>query len=323
MTTIVRKGAGRPAHAARQRKHAQRTPLPPKGVTELLNTTLRPDAADAIEAELKAQKAAKKASAAKKAPARKTTTRKAAAETETAKKAPAAKKATTKKAAPAKKAAVKKAAAPKPVEKPSDPLLEKSMRKAEADAEVARSAGWNVEVAQADGPSKVLVVATRRVEEESLTETVTVTYNGGFLDHAERPVFLVRPDSGAARKVLLKNSSEFRRQVTEPDSERPISRNVKRPGRPAGSRKATPEDEAESARMDLSKLSDEEVIEALRGKKITWRNSAKNVVMEAQISHRPAAKIFITVHEGKRILNFNEVDGPFRSVYVNKIFRAK
>ena len=312
MTTIVRKGAGRPAHAARTRKHAQRTPLPPKGAE------LKPTTSDVIAEE----HATRKRAAAAETPAKKTTTKKTA----TAARKSTAKKAATpepaKKAPAAKKATAKKAAAPKPVEKPADPLLEKSMRKAEADAAVAREAGWDVTVVQANGPSKVLVVATKRIEEESVTETVTVTYNGGFLDHAERPLFTVRPDAGEMRKVLLKNSSEFRRQVSESDDERPISRMVKRPGRPAGVRKASAEEEQESSRVDYSKMSDEDVIEALRGKKITWRNSAKNIVMEAQISHRPAAKIFITVHEGKRILNFNEVDGPFRSVYVQKIFRA-
>lgn len=338
-TTVVRKGANRASHAAKTRRHAQRTPLPPKGVTELLNTSLRPDAADAIAEELETQKAAKKTAAARKSGARKTTTAKTAEEKPAAKKAPAAKKTTTrkaaepkapaaKKAAPAKKATPAKKAAPaKPAEKAADPLLAKSMHKAQLDAEVARAAGWDVDVVQEDGPSKVIVVAVKRIEEAKVTETVTVTYNGGFLDHAQRPLFIVRPDAGEMRKVLLKNSSEFRRQVTEPDDERPISRKVKRPGRPAGSRKVREDEAEESPRVDFAKLSDEEVLNALRGKRITWRNTAANVLMDGVIPARTTVKnFFITTNPrtNERIVNFNDANTTqYRSVYVHKILRAE
>lgn len=255
MTKIVGKGAGRPAAAARNNKHSQRTPLPPKPgvVADVRETVIALDPG-------------------------KTTG--VAVQTATM-------------AAPAPGA--------------------KSLGKAEAFAEKARAAGWQVSIEMDPEHDGAELTATRD------GETLIQAWAGGvwqypssFYGYGDRNT---RPRNASGAVKLLERSAEDARADA---------------GKVAANkhfRKAEPKDievKLEEAQrrlpFDPDLAADELILAAVNGQALVWYNSLSRGQESALVS-RKGARISVTT-DGKRVLTFCCPVTGYRSCYVSSLLRV-
>lgn len=339
MTTNVPKGAGRASHAAKTKKHAQRTPLPEKGATSGVTKKV---SAEPIKEEVEAvkNKRARKAEtdaaydALAEAPASgskllgaKTRGRKVAprAEREAAsepKKRALAKKAPSSTAkvqeGSASRATPKKpSAAPTPTE---DPKNAPSGNKAQALCAFAVASGWASHIE--DGVS-----GSVRVISERDPERVIVTFRDNKLDLAEMPVH-----EYGSRVVKLRNVSAAKKVMETTPEDAAKSQPTAAVRR---ERKERERHEDERGAVVLSRRlpwsedeepTDAELMKLVIGRKLVWRNGIAGTYEEAHVLPKEKQKqlsIVVSPRNGKRVLNFASVDGGFRSVYVENLVQIR
>lgn len=261
MTTTVKRGAGRPAAAAKRKKHAQRTPLPPRGRSGVAGGG---PTAKVLKDERERQQRAAITS--------------------------------------------------------DNPLLDKSLRKANEAADVATANGWETQVKV--GPGTFVKVWAKRAT-NGTTETVTCTWEDGRMSMEDMPKVIIENTHGASRTVLLRNASAFKQQVSKED-DRPVALAVK-------STRSKRGDNGDAAGVlpFTESAADVVILDALRGAQITWRNGlASGRVEHGTIS--PKAKhgmhYRITPHPnkaGERILHFiDEENKQHRAVALSRIVRV-
>lgn len=262
MTTTVKRGAGRPAAAAKRKKHAQRTPLPPRGRSGVAGGG---PTAKVLKDERERQQRAAIVS--------------------------------------------------------DNPLLDKSLRKANEAADVATAHGWKTQVKV--GPGTFVKVWAERAT-NGTTETVTCSWEDGRMSMEDMPKVIIENKAGAHREVLLRNASAFKQQVSK-DSDRPVALAVKstRTAKRDGNGDVT------GVLPFTETATDVVVLDALRGAQITWRNGLASGRVEqgtinAKVRHGMHYRI--TPHPnkaGERILHFiDEETKQHRAVALSKIVRV-
>lgn len=195
-------------------------------------------------------------------------------------------------------------------------------RKAEAFAEFAKSSGWDVEISH-DAGDKTTVVAKRSDEQISiswkgeacLNET---SYKNGSYERKLRNASAARQKmaedgSGKPPKVAPKPNGGSRRKA-KPE---PVKSVPKIPRRVPWSEEAT----------------DAEILKAVTGKVIVWRNVLAGRYEEARVmAKKDQRHLRIDVNRKlERCLTFCEADmerpeipgGPFRSVRLSAIVKVK
>lgn len=372
MTSNVPKGAGRAAHAAKTAKHAQRTPLPPRGATSGMTKKVSAKViADEVEA--KPGPAARKRTARRSDPGTESLTsllgpvaakpRKAASKTATATPKPAAKPvatdapkrgkqaatpsvATPRASKPAKKAAEEPRKAPTATPKPQKPIpgtrtpaaakntptpkggtaVAPSGSKSDALAAFAEASGWETKIVPM--PDNCVTVSSERG-----SELIEVHFSDDKLDLLQMPTYTIN-----GRTVKLRNVSAAKKQmvVSPEDALKAVpATGPKRERKPREKhdddrgavvlRRITPwEDESAEG------WEDDDIVEAVRGKKLVWRNTIAGTYEDAHVL--PMAKQkqlkIVVAPNGKRVLNWASCDDHgklcgFRSVYIENIVQVK
>jgi hypothetical protein len=260
MTTTV-KGAGRARHES-NRRHQQRTPLPPKDGSQNA-TPAEVETADKLRAA--AVKLPRK-SAAKVDPEELRTATRAAREAQ--RKAPAAKATAAKPSVAEKSADAKPAATRRPAKKASAsstsvPPDAPGAVKAQRLVDAAREAGWT--------PKFVIKGTTITVFSEREGESIETTLTDGKLDLSAMPVW-----TDGSRTVKLKNVSAVIAQMsgTKPTA-KAISATPRAPRRTKAQRA---EESPRPLPFDPEGASDEEVLDAIRGRAIEWMNGISRKV---------------------------------------------
>lgn len=320
-TNNVPKGAGRAAHAAKTAKHAQRTPLPPKGATSGVSKKV---SADPIAEESKMLKARSRG--------RKVRTSDAGTEALTslfgAVAAPPKKAASPKKATPvASKAPAAKSASRGPEKAKSTPTAkvepkkaasEPSGSKSDALVSFALSAGWKA--AAEDGVAgSIVVIATRD------PETVRVTFRDNKLDLAEMPTH-----EYSGRVVKLRNVSAAKKVMEASAEAAAASQPVSGPRRERKERERHEDDRGAvviTRRLPWpsdEEPTDEELIAYIVGKKLVWRNTVGGTYEEAHaVPSDKSTQVVSSPRNGKRVLNFLSAEGAFRSLYVENLVQIR
>lgn len=344
MTTNVPKGAGRAAHTAKTNKHAQRTPLPPKGATRGVS---KKESAEAIAEVVEESKMLKARSRGRKVASKAPTSTAPAAEPVPASPAPRKRKAAAthsegvsslQSLLPSVGGKAKKAprATSKPTKASPDPVTPESREKPGAAKEgaflvpsgskaqqllgFALGVGWECELEPGVMGSEI-VVAVRD------PETVRVTFRDNKLDLAEMPTH-----EYAGRMVKLRNVSAAKKVMETSPEDASKAQPLSSPRR---ERKERDRDE-DTGRVVVSRRlpweSDEEptneqVLEFVRGRKLVWRNGLTGTYDEAHVKPSPVGEQrFLTIviaPNGKRVLNFTSVEGGFRSVYVENLVQIR
>ena len=193
------------------------------------------------------------------------------------------------------------------------------MGKAEAFLSDAKEAGW--EAALERNGNKATVTATRPADGavmsiswqgEACLNECSITVNGHF------------------RK--LRNAAACRRGLSGEASANPAARRRQRtPGSAPGADEDESEgDDSEDEPRELptpdwglehADVADVLLMEALRGKTITWVNARKRMVEEAKIDPKRSKHLRIDVSpvSRKRAVTFADPASGFRSVYIDRI----
>lgn len=342
MTTNVPKGAGRAAHKARTERHAQRTPLPPRRTsspgTESITSLLGGLAAPARKgAAKKAQPAKAKATSKaatpteKPAKAARGATAKPVKATKTTKKVPS-KPVAAAEASPQAKTQAKAArprattrgtsSAPSPVETLALQREEDADEsrpgptKAAMLAAWAREHGWEVEMIPLPDQNGGCVSCTRG------GELIDVHFLDNKLDVLQMPTYTV-----GSRTVKLRNVSAARKQMLVPADEALAAI-------PSARRERKPREKHDDDRGAVvlrrripwaEDASDEEIILAVIGRKLIWRNTIAGTYDEGHvlpIKEQKQLKVVVAPN-GKRTLNWASSDGGFRSVYIENIVQVR
>lgn len=222
---------------------------------------------------------------------------------------------------------------------PEAPIQDKGQRLADEHAKLAKDHGWIVEV-QHVTDSEWLVIARKG------DEWVQAAWIDGKVDYPR--VIAVFP----SYTFWLKNTTQWRRQVSLPDSERPAKREPKnRPPRvPVASRSVLAVDpglngavvvevEGDGIKFNSTDLPfakdapDAEIIDLLRGHILHWRNNFASKIEKAEV---PTVTRLIRISEhptnGRRIVSFPEVadytkDGVVygceRSVAIDQMIKVR
>lgn len=189
----------------------------------------------------------------------------------------------------------------------------------------AKDAGWQVDLQPKD--DEVVEVIAKRD-----TETITIRWrNGVFIDDATYTC------GSYNRKV--RNASAGK-QFMDRKAQEAVADAAKRRANTPRKRSVDDEQEMDDSQrkallpFDSDESTDEEVISALLGKTIVWRNRTTGLNEEATLMERfPQRNLSIVWKHNRRVLNFNEdvstdekmqgiTSGVFRSVYVDAIRRV-
>jgi hypothetical protein len=217
---------------------------------------------------------------------------------------------------------------------------DKGQRLALEHAALAREHGWDASVTNPN-PTEWVVVAKKG------DESVQAAWVGGKVDYPRIVAFF------PTHQFWLKNTTQWRRQVSLSDSERPASREPKgRPpkvpapkrimaldsGEPAGAAIASVPEE-DGVKFSMTSLpfgrdeTDTVIIDALKGRKLYWRNNFAGKVNSAEVPSS-ARSIRISEHptNGRRIVSFPEVAdsskggevlGCERSVAIDQMIKVR
>jgi len=319
MTVTVRRGAGRPAATARAAKAAQETPLPDKPAH--------------AKKYIKAVAAGRKGAVSK---PRVPTPDEVEQETAAAR--------------PARKAASK---ADKPVA--TKPAAKKTQAGAESVSKFERTVangdfpgaakinallafaaehGWSATLSDpGHDPGK----STAQVEVSRGEEVMTVVFTDGKLDLTEMPVYM----NAAGRSVKLKNVSAVKLQMSGA-AKAPV-REPRKGSAPRAVRPKDGSDKPKSLPFDPDGSSDEEVLDALRGHAISWRNGISKAIEEAVVAAtrmvknpdsknggpnlvKVESRVKIEEHPERntRVVTFTDATGRgFHSVALDRILEVK
>jgi hypothetical protein len=304
-TTTVRRGAGRATATAKTNRHSQRTPLPAKGSIE---TPVESDNAKYGAMTLpEIRKAALDAGIPGAMRLTKGKALNALLEHErTSKEIAAHGKRTTVplQRKPAKKAASKPVAA-------SGGQSKSEPKAAEFEA-VATSLGWST-TREAQSDDRLTVVATRG------DERIGIEWMAGVF----QPPCIY---SMAGRTIQLRNASAAKqRMAMEPEKATEESARVVNRKYNAVERKAAPR--RRKLNLDFGTMLDEEVLDSLQGKKITWLNAISGAEEAARVplrseNRKPSNKT--KIHEGPRGREVWFVDSNgFRHVLLSAIVAVR
>jgi len=201
----------------------------------------------------------------------------------------------------------------------------KSLAKAEDAASVARSNGYDVDIKSAGGFVKV--IATKLHDRGTLQETVEVSFIDGRMSQEDMPKVHIALKDGPCRRVLLRNASAFKMQVSGKPS-KPVALHAR------ATRVRQEDDPSDDSPEEPRRPFDENatelvLLEAFRGKQIFWRNGLGGGRLESgHISPRAKRGVNyrITDHPkkpGERILHFIDAETrQHRSVSLSKISRV-
>lgn len=179
----------------------------------------------------------------------------------------------------------------------------------------AKDAGWQVDLQPKD--DEVVEVIAKRD-----TEAITIRWrNGVFIDDAiyscgsyQRKV----RNASAGKQFMARKAQDAIAESMKARANTPRKRSVA-------------DDEAEMDErtrksllpFDVETSTDEEVIAALIGKTIVWRNRTTGQNEQAALMDKfPQQHLTIVWKHNRRVLNFLEDHGMFRSVYVDAIRRV-
>lgn len=216
---------------------------------------------------------------------------------------------------------------------PEPPIEDKGQRLADEHAKLAKDYGWAVDIQHVS--EKEWIVVARKGD-----ESVQAVWVNGKVDHPRVVAFF------PTHTFWLKHTTQWRRQVTLPDSERPAKREPKsRPRRvPADAKVADSIDapveiETDGVKFNSTDLPfakdapDTEIIDLLRGRILHWRNNFASKIEKAEI---PTVTRLIRISEhptnGRRIVSFPEVadytkDGVVygceRSVAIDQMIKVR
>lgn len=351
MTTTVKRGAGRPAATEKSNRHAQRTPLPPKaGTVQAAKDAIREANVAALVEELPSAKYGMMTVAELRKVAtgllvkgarsmKKGELLNAILEAETAaakaQTPPAVKRAEAKVTAALKKdpkaVAIDEAFAPTTPEakaqqeKLAERLDSKSGAKATAFVMEAMRLGWTGSSSVADGEDRVKVTAKRG------DESIDIEWRAGvfqgdtcYYHHVGRTAIKLRNASAAKQRMAIPpaKAAEEAQKVTAHKSASPKA------GKAPSANRKLPFTEASL---------DQEVLDALYGKEITWTNRISGADETARVP-RPAEDVRLadgtpgrkrqghppTITEGPkgRVVNFVGSAG-FKSVLLSQINRVR
>lgn len=133
----------------------------------------------------------------------------------------------------------------------------KTDRMARNFANFAIEHGWGTDI-QIGAYDRVAVKATKD------DQTIVITYMDGKLDGDNMPYW-----ENGWRKRFMRNDAETRRQIALPDDQKPIPLAVKR----APAKRTEPDPEPASVLpFDPDAATGTEILAALRGREIAWRN---------------------------------------------------
>jgi hypothetical protein len=304
-TTTVRRGAGRATANARTNKHSQRTPLPPKGAIETPVESDNPKYGAMTLAEIR--KAALDAGIPGAMRLTKGKALNALLEHErTSKEIAEHGKRTTVplQRKPARKASSKPVAATDGTSR-SDP-------KAKDFETVAASLGWAT-AREAQPDDRLTVVATRG------DERIGIEWMAGVF----QPPCIY---SLAGRTIQLRNASAAKqRMAMDPEKASEEATRVVNRQYNAVERKAAPR--RRKLNLDFGTMLDEEVIDALQGKKITWINNiSKNEESSRIPLNKEVRKLAnrAKIHEGPRGREIWFIDNSgFRHVLLSAIVAVR
>jgi hypothetical protein len=214
-------------------------------------------------------------------------------------------------------------------------------QKAEAFADYAKSLGWKAEIKE-DGP-KSTVKASREGWTLSISWRGEACLNETVLEHGDGSRKI--RNAGAARRHLEELAGEpTRDDGGHPGYDRPAPKARKSSATARKARKPKPEPVtpietkprlAKRVPFDLETATDEEVLKAVVGKKIIWRNVLAARYEEARVMDRPDQKhLRIVVNRrNERCLTWCAVEenvplgqdyrGPFRSVKLASIIQIR
>lgn len=317
MTTTVKQGSGRPAAAQRSARHAQTTPLPPKteGVVSNADGTINyvaspsatkygmmtiPQLKDECQARglpissrpkkgdlLNLLLAAEQAEAAQKA---------SQAEARAAAKAKAT--LTTSKTDAKIEAAL-------PVETDG-----KSTEKARAFLAAAESLGWAPVVGGKTEDGVSIIVG--RGQERIQIQWVAGAFTGeAYYSHPARTTLKLR-NASHAKKIMAIPASQ-----ADEEAQKVSAQKASRPTRKSAAESATAGRKA--LPFDVTTATDEEVLQALHGKRISWTNEISG---EVEASRLPASGATIRPGKSGRSIDFLDPSG-FRSVRVSSIISVR
>lgn len=297
MTVTVKKGAGRAAGAARTSRAAQRTALPPKGS--------KATPADAEKATRK-RRAAVTGSEESPTPRRRTRTQPEIVVDP----------------APRRKSSPKRAKAGA-TKSSTIPAGFPGSAKAQALVDHATANGWTAKLVETDGGENLKVELGRD------EETITASWINGSVTPQNLPTYTVAGE----RTVKLRNVSAARKLIdgSRVDVKKVPDRGAGKPraARPGGagprsSRKGQVADGSKRGNVpfDLESAEDGDIVSALRGRAIFWRNRISQAAEDAVVSATGPVRIERN-QKGERAVTFNDPRGGARSVNLNYLLNVK
>lgn len=200
--------------------------------------------------------------------------------------------------------------------------------KAEAFAEEASALGWKVEITR--NKDKATVEATLDGKQISISWRGNACLNEVYFgsDGHSRKL----RNAGAARRKLAEEAGEPPRAASESGSDLPVKPTKAKPKKAAKAKpepfKSKPKPRT-SLPFDPDSATDEEILEAVRGKKIVWKNRMSGGYDEARVMVMPNQRhLKIDLNrQNERCITFAEADdkrpnipgGGFRSVRVKSM----
>lgn len=218
---------------------------------------------------------------------------------------------------------------PKVADTPALPAADvRTSAKAEEHAALAREHGWDVTI-ESNDKGGLTVIAKKG------DHSCVLTYRGGGYLHNSG---IVAKFPG--RVIPLHNSGTWRRQVSLPEGKRPVSGWPLRPARTKERRDVTLNDVLDGSELiPINKSSlpfpidaeDIEIIDAIKGHTLYWRNNMAAKVCSALVPGRTRLVRVSTSRTGRRIVSFPESSvtkdgeqfGAERSVAVEDMLRVK
>lgn len=194
----------------------------------------------------------------------------------------------------------------------------------EEHAKLAKDNGWKIKSCGESDTNEWMVEATRN------GELLRLIYRDGRTVHSR-----VTLKSGV--EVRLRNSSNWRKHATGESKVKPDYQ--PRQGKGAGSKKARKAEVIDDAKasknlpFNIEEDSPETIIESLLGKTITWRRSVDNTLDTAKVpmkarncrmrEHPKSNRLMISFHESQGVGEHGELLGGERTVFVDKIVKAR
>lgn len=195
----------------------------------------------------------------------------------------------------------------------SKPNADPEKRKAVAFHNFATEQGWATTVEQTSKNAEMVVA-------EKDGEAITIWFVDNKLDGANMPVY-----ASGDRRIQIKNVSAAKKQILgTPD--RPVQELKRTARRSTRSVKAG----ASVAKLfDPATSSDKEILDALRGRSITWHSKLSGGAESARVPRDGNPKFYrLDRHPARpaleeRVLHFVSPDGGFRSVSLARIVRVR